>query len=277
MAVAKERLFVNQAFGSSILVLDSRTLREITRIELDKPSQGKVTAAPDGNAVYFASNIERAFYAFDPFCTWLKRTPYPDGGHGIGAVVVSPDSRRLYLGIQRGASADNADPPSELAGKVNPLEQLYGGPMLSIYDVAEERYIASKSIGDTMLERGVDSSIASGMVFSNDAKSLFISMRQCVVGVHIFGVAQNRLLKPVAFPTTLERHRIRGCNDVVVHDDKVFVALLSNDVIKVVDPVTQTIENTIDCGEQVSNMAVFEKKLYACQTKQKRILVFEIQ
>jgi sugar lactone lactonase YvrE len=72
--------------------------------------------------------------------------------------------------------------------------------MLAEYNLAEQRYVALRSIGDTRFERGDDASIPTSLCLSQDGKSLYITLWQCGIGVHIYDLADHCLRKPLNLP-----------------------------------------------------------------------------
>ena len=153
IAVGGGKLFANEVFAGSLLVWDLDNSGPPLRLKM--PDQGKLVAAPSGREVYYASNRD-AFYRIDVRSLQPTLIPYPKGSKGIGGVLVSPDGLRLYLAIGRGAREAGAEAPAAVAGSVNPLKATFSGPLLAEYNLAEDRYEALRSIGDTRLERGGD-------------------------------------------------------------------------------------------------------------------------
>ena len=163
-------------------------------MRLKMPDQGVLTAAPSGKEAYYASN-EDAFYRIDARSLQAYRVPYPRGARGIGGAVVSPDGRTLYLAIQRGARETGAKAPPSVAGLAN-----RSGPLLAEYDLVERRYVALRSIGDTRVERVDDASIPTSLCLSEDGRSLYITLWQCGIGVHVYDVADHCLREPIVLP-----------------------------------------------------------------------------
>jgi DNA-binding beta-propeller fold protein YncE len=272
MCAAHGRLFVVQAFVQGLLVLEAGSMRVLARLEVSD-SQGMLAVAPDEESVYYAGNLERGFDIIDVRTLAARRVRYPPGGHGIGAVAVSPDGKRLYLAIQRGAREAHAAPPSQLAGPVNPLEQTYSGPLLAVYDLTRDEYVALASIGDTLRSRGDDSSIPTGLAFGPNGRKLYISMVQCSVGVHVFDTETNVLEKPLTFqqrgPATEP-----DCTDVLCGQGKLFVTLRSTGEVLSVDPESGKVElayrlETPEFGQ--IRMAGSERNLYVCLTNGRRL------
>ncbi len=197
IAVAGGRLFANEIFAGNLMVFDLDEPGPPTRLKM--PDQGQLAAAPSGSEVYYASN-EAAFYRIDARSLEPLRVPYPTGAKGIGGVLAGPDGRKLYLAIQRGARKAGAEAPPTAAGPSNPLKQLYSGPLLAEYDLAEDRYDHLASIGDTRFERGDDASIPTSLSLSEDGRSLYVTLCQCGIGVHVYDVGDHCLRVPLALP-----------------------------------------------------------------------------
>ena len=271
MALVGDKLFVLQTFAKAILVLHAPSMRPKARINVHR-SNGRLAVAPNGKRIYFASNKERAFYIIDTMSYASRRVPYPKEGHGISALAVAPNGRRLYLGIQRGAREAGADPPAKAAGPANPLERTYSGPLLAVYDLTARRYVALKSIGDTLGAQDDDSSVAAAMEFSRDGRKLYIAMAQSTAGVHVYDTETDNLLSPIAFAN---RHR-----DLAVRDGKLYVAIGSNNKLAIVDEdMHHVIIKTIEFDEagRPGKMAMHDDKLYVCHSDSRRITVVPIE
>lgn len=198
IAVAAGKVFVAEVFAGNLLVLDLSTSGQPVRLKM--PDQGVLVAVPSGREIYYASNSENAFYRIDARSLQAHRVPYPKGAHGIGAALVSPNGRTLYLAIQRGAREAGAEAPSDTAGPANPVKQTFSGPLLAEYDLVARCYVALRSIGDTRVERDDDASIPTSLCLSDDGKSLYITLWQCGVGVHVYDVGDHCLRKPLLLP-----------------------------------------------------------------------------
>jgi hypothetical protein len=192
IAVAGNRLFATEVFAGDLLVFDLDAWGAPMRLKM--PDQGVLAAAPSGKEAYYASN-EDAFYRIDARSLQAYRVPYPRGARGIGGALVSPDGRTLYLAIQRGAREAGAKAPPSIAGLAN-----RSGPLLAEYDLVERRYVALRSIGDTRVERDDDASIPTSLCVSDDGKSLYITLWQCGIGVHVYDVADHCLREPIVLP-----------------------------------------------------------------------------
>ena len=196
IAVAGNRLFATELFAGNLLVLDLDTWGPPMRLKM--PDQGVLAAAPSGREVYYASN-EEAFYRIDARSLQAYRVPYPKGARGIGGALVSPDGRTLYLAIQRGARDAGAKaPPSVPPSVAGPANR--SGPLLAEYDLTERRYVALRSIGDTRVQRVDDASIPTSLCLSQDGKSLYITLWQCGIGMHVYDVADHCLREPIVLP-----------------------------------------------------------------------------
>jgi hypothetical protein len=193
IAVAGGKLFANEVFAGNLMVWRLDESGPPVRVRM--PDQGRLVAARSGREVYYAG--KDAFYRIDVHSLQPTRVSYPKGSKGVGGVLASPDGRMLYLAIARGAREGGAQAPPEVAGPANPLEQTYSGPLLAEYDLVERRYIALRSIGDTTVARGDDASIPTSLCLSEDGKSLYITLWQCGIGVHVYDVGDHCLRKPL--------------------------------------------------------------------------------
>jgi DNA-binding beta-propeller fold protein YncE len=278
MAVAKGKLFVEQIFCDSLLVFDADTVHPIGRIEVG--GGGKMVASPDERRLYFARNSKKGFCIVDVDTYQKNDIPYPRGAHGIGAIAVSRDGERLYLGIQRGAREAGAEAPSEVAGPVNPLTQTHTGPLLAVYDLADEKYVALKSIGDTLKARGDDSSIPAAFALSSDSSALYIAMRQCTAGVHVFDTTTNELRKPTTFASVHEAFPWPNCSDIACADGKIYVTVGSNHELVVLAANTRHKFQSFALGgygsTQPGPLAVSADRVFICQQGLRRLSVVNL-
>lgn len=274
MVIARDKLFVEQVFCNSLLVLNKDTLHPIGRVETE--GSGDMIASPDGKKLYFASNSERHFRIIDVMTYEQEEVAYPKGGRGIGSIAVSPDGKRLYLGIQRGAGVAGADAPSEVAGPVNPLNQP-STALLAIYDLVQERYVALKSIGDTLEVRADDSSLPSAFAFSTDGLTLYIAMGQCMAGVHVLDTVSNELRRPITFASMHKGFPWPGCTDIACEDGNIYVTVGSNHELVVLDAETLGRLRVIPIGGHGGNppgpMAMAADRLYICHKDLRRLFV----
>ncbi len=219
IAVAGGKLFANEIFAGNLLIWDLARPGAPARLKM--PDQGELVAAPGGKEVYYASN-GTAFFRIDTRTDRPTRVRYPTGAKGIGAARVGPDGRMLYLALQRGAQAAGATPPlrpdwSNGMGRT--------GPLLAVYDLVEQRYVGLHGIGDTRFARSDDASIPTSLSFSEDGTTLYITLWQCGVGVHVFDVRDRRLLDPLVLPDTRRNGdtQFPECWDAAQRGDHLYV------------------------------------------------------
>jgi len=244
LALVGGKLFVDQVFRDSLLVLDAEHLKPIARI----PSTGssRLLASRDGASLFLAGSHQWSIIDVE---TLSKRDiPYPEGARGVGCLAASPDGSRLYLGLQRGAREAGAEAPSAAAGPVNPLEQTFSGPLLAVVDLATEETLALKSIGDTIKARGDDSSIPSAMAFSADGQTLYVAMRQCMVGVHVFDTATNSLRKPISFASVHSGFFYTNSSGIACRDGELFVSLNANNELVILNARSHAIKRVVSFG-----------------------------
>ena len=272
IAIAGRRLFVEQVFCDSLLVFDITTANPIGRIKTK--GNGRLAVSPDGKYLYFARNDQTGFCIIDSETFEQKEIAYPVGGRGIGAVAVSPDGARVYLGIQRGARDAGADRPSEAAGPVDPLQQTHSGPFLAIYDISKGRYVALKSIGDTLVARGDDASIPSAFAFSGDGQTLYIGMQQCMAGVHVFDTAVCELRAPITFASRNKSFPWPGCVDVAVRGQRLYVTVQSTTELVEIDARTRRTLRVFPLGG-AGRMTLSGRWVFVCGTGLQRLLLEE--
>lgn len=175
IVAARGNLFVLTAFAESLLVLDSETF-ELKAI-LPVGGSGKLAVSPEERFVYHASNTEPKFNIIDTSTHKIRSVPYPQGGRGIGAIAVSSDGHRLYLGIQRGGSRKHR------------LRVGGGNAFLAVYDLAKERYTGTVYLA--VVRNGYSDDSIPSTLLVNPQGLLYIGMRQSVHAYRV--VAPGRL------------------------------------------------------------------------------------
>lgn len=161
---AHGKLFVCQIFQGSLLVIDAATFIPVKRIPLG--GEGRLVASPDGKTVYFANNLKQEFYVIDTKSYQHQTVAYPEGGRGIGTLTISPDGKRLYLGIQRGGRMAN--------GKL-----LNGGnSFLAVYDFEKENYVGTVYLAQKLANGSSDDAIPCSFALSPKGHLLYVGRFQ---------------------------------------------------------------------------------------------------
>jgi sugar lactone lactonase YvrE len=179
------KLFVGQVFSDSLVVFDPATMWVIKRLPI--AGEGYFAASPDGKAVYFASNAKGEFYVIDTDSYRFRAVPYPAGGRGIGAVAVSPDGKRLYLGIQRSGTAPD--------GKA----RAGGNCFLAAYDLESQRYAGTVYLAQLLPSGESDDGIPRKLLFSADGRRLYAGMAQSLAGLYVIDPAALKVERNIFF------------------------------------------------------------------------------
>jgi DNA-binding beta-propeller fold protein YncE len=188
LIVANDKLFVGQIFANVVEVYDLKTLRPVKQLPL--VGGGCFAAAADGKTVYYATNAQNEFHIIDTETYRYETVAYPEGGRGIGinSVALSPDGKRLYLGIQRGGkSPDGAARAS-------------GGCFLAVYDLTKRAYLANTYLGPTDGAVDPDPAIPAQMAFAPDGRQLYVGTFQSRAGIQVVDTVTLRLGTSIAFP-----------------------------------------------------------------------------
>ncbi len=189
LVAANGKLFVGQLFSDFLVVFDIATLWVVKRIPIE--GEGFFAAAADGKTVYFASNRKNEFSIIDTETYRFKTIAYPTGGRGIGSIALSPDGKRLYLGIQRGGKAPD--------GK----EHGGGNSFLAVYDLTKEAYTRSLYLAQILPSGDSDDSIPRKLLFSRDGRRLYAGMSQSLAGIQVIDPDKLKIERQIAFaPTT---------------------------------------------------------------------------
>lgn len=275
IAIVGNKLFIYQSFSDLLLVFDAETVHPIARIKVG--DNGEMAASPDGKRLYYASTNDLTIIDIE---NYEKTTiNYPKGSRGIGAMAVSSDGNKIYMGIQRGSREAKATAPSPTAGPVNPFDQTHPGSFLAVYDLVNLRYIAIRSIGDTLLAQDDDASISRAMAFSDDGRTLYIAMSQCMAGIHVFDTKTLELRAPITFASMNKYFPWPGCNDIAVHHDSIDVIVGSNHELVRLDPKTHQIRQVISLrgyqGNSPTHMASSPDRIFICHPSLRRLIVVD--
>jgi DNA-binding beta-propeller fold protein YncE len=186
LVAANGKLFVGQVFSEFVVVFDLATMWVVKRIPVG--GEGELAASADGKKVYFASNQKHEFYVIDTETYEVETVPYPAGGRGIGGVAVSPDQKRLYLGIQRGGQAPD--------GK----EHGGGNSFLAVYDLDARRYAGTVYLAQTDTPGTSDDSTPDAVAFSPDGRQVYVGMFQSLAGIYVIDAVSLKVVRNIAFP-----------------------------------------------------------------------------
>jgi DNA-binding beta-propeller fold protein YncE len=193
VVAANGKLFVDQIFSDSLLVFDIATMWVVKRIPIQ--GEGYFAAAPDGKTVYFASNRKNEFYIIDTETYRFRSVPYPAGGRGIGSVALSPDGKRLFLGIQRGGTAPDG---REHAG---------GNSFLAVYDLTKNAYAGTLYLAQILQAGDSDDATPWKLVFSRDGRLLYAGMFQSLAGIYVIDAEKLKIERSIPFaPNARNRH-----------------------------------------------------------------------
>ncbi len=223
LVLANGKIFVGQVFQGTLLVVDQVTFTPVKRLPLG--GAGCLAASKDGKTAFFASNTRAEFHSIDTRTYEHRTIAYPPGGRGIGCLAVSPDGRRLYLGIQRG-------------GKMCDGKQLSGGNFfLAVYDLAKQDYAGTVFLAQKRPDGTGDDGLPTSFAFSPNGKRLYIGTLQSEAGVLVVDTQKLELLKSLSFSS---RHQVPASPwvdplSVAVYDRWLLVAVRHNQELAVVD------------------------------------------
>ena len=185
LIAANGKLFVGQIGSGSVVVFDLATMWVVNRLPVG--GEGNLAATEDGRRVFFASNQKNEFHIIDTQTYKDETVPYPPGGRGIGSVAVSPDQKRLYLGIQRGGQAPD--------GK----EHGGGNSFLAVYDLEQNKYSGMVYLAEIDASGTSDGSIPRAITFSADGRQMFVGMFQSKAGIYVIDPEKMKVLQNVPF------------------------------------------------------------------------------
>jgi DNA-binding beta-propeller fold protein YncE len=221
---AAERLFVEQLFGDSLLVVDPDSMLVIKRLDL---GTGKLAATPDGKTVVCASNSKNEFHLIDAETYQHRTVGYPRGSTGIGAVVVSPDGRFVVLGLQRGGQPPNRKAP------------IVGNTYLAVYDLEQKKYAATLYLASD--DTQVVSEFVGALVYAPGGKTLYAGMFQATTGVRVIDPVKWTIRDDIRFePNALNKHfKYTNPLGLMFYCGWLFVANRENQEVVVIDPATR--------------------------------------
>jgi hypothetical protein len=220
---AAGRLFVEQIFGDSLLVIDPDSMLVLKRLDI---GPGKLAVTPDGKTVVCASNLKNEFHLIDAATYRHRAVAYPGGGTGIGAVVASPDGRFVVLGLQRGGQPPN--------GKLG-----VGNTYLAVYDLEQKKYAATLYLGSS--DTQVVSEFVGALVYAPGGKTLYAGMFQATTGVRVIDPVKWTILEDIRFEPNARNKHFKHTNPLglTFSCGWLFVANRENQEVVVIDPATR--------------------------------------
>jgi hypothetical protein len=223
LVLAGNRIFVGEVFGGSLLVVDRASFTPLASLPLG--GEGSLAATRDGRTVFFASNKADEFYIIDSRTFAHRTVAYPPGGHGIGCLELSPDEKRLYLGIQRG-------------GRMSDGNQLSGGNcFLAIYDLAERQYAGTVYLAQQVSKGSSDDAFPTSLAFAPDGKRLYVGTLQSRAGIRVVDLQKLELLDDIDIPLK-QPNPVRPWSDpmsVAIFDRWLLAAVRSNQEVVAID------------------------------------------
>jgi DNA-binding beta-propeller fold protein YncE len=238
LVLADGKIFVGQVFQGTLLVVDRETFTPVKRLPLG--GEGRLATGKDGRTVFFASNLKDEFYIIDTRTYEHRTVAYPPGGRGIGCLAVSPDGRRLYLGIQRG-------------GRRRDGGQLSGGNcFLAVYDLVQQGYAGTVFLAQKRADGGGDDGLPTSLAFSPDGDRLYIGTFQSEAGVLVVDTHKLELVGNIPFRSN--RQALVPWVDplsVAVYDRWLLVAVRRNQEVAVVDLARHQLAARITHSEPV--------------------------
>ena len=173
LAIADNKLFLGQVFSDNILVVDLATRSVVKRIQVPGGGEGSIAAAPNAQTVYFASNKDNALFSIDTATYELERFPYPSKGRGSMSIACSPDSSRVFVGVQRGYWPSSGDLPE-------------GGCFLAVFEPQRRVFIQSLPLYEHAHGRP-DVSTPAYILPDVKGERLYVGMFQGCPGIYILG------------------------------------------------------------------------------------------
>lgn len=186
LTIAAGKVFVEQVFAGSLLVVDRNTFTPVKRLPF-AGNGGCLAASPDGKTVYFARNTEPEFHVIDTRTYEHRTVAYPPGGHGIGCLALSPDGKHLYLGIARGGKRADG---TRLGG---------GDSFLAVYDLAKREYTGTAYLAQKRADGTGDISSPLSLAFAPDGKRVYVGTFQCEAGVLVVDPVKREVVETIRF------------------------------------------------------------------------------
>lgn len=164
LAFAGGKLFIGQVFSDFILCIDLETHAIVKRLAIPGGGEGALSASSDGQHVYFGSNKVNQLFIINPVNYQFEAFDFPGNGRGCTVIGRPPESRYIYVGVQRGS--------------------VYGGAFLAVFDRVENRFISSiplilPGVGDASL--GTPHCIT----YDKNSNRIFVGMFQSEAGIFI--------------------------------------------------------------------------------------------
>lgn len=219
---AAGKVFAAQLFSDTLLAIDPGSMRVVRRLPL---GDGLLAAAPDGKAVVLARTGKDEFRLVDVATYGHVTVPYPEGGHGVSAVAVSPDGRLVVLGVQRGGQP---------AGGRAPIER--GNCFLAVYDLARKKYVATVYLASSDTESV--SEFVGALAFAPDGRALYAGMFQAETGVRMIDTTKWELVGDIRFEPNERNKYFRYTNPLglAFSHGLLYVANRENQEAVVVEP-----------------------------------------
>jgi hypothetical protein len=185
VAIARDRIFVAQAFSDFLLVASSDGGSILDRLPLG--GEGRLAVSPDGGTIYFANNVRDEFSIIDADTLAFETFPFPQGSRGVGALLAHADGRRVILGLQRGGPNTERTPEG-------------GNSHLAVFDVHAREFIARTYLAELIGPTQSDDSIPHCFTLTPDGKSLYVGMFQSRQGILVVDLDSYQVLRGIRFP-----------------------------------------------------------------------------
>ena len=225
VAFASGRLFVDQVFSDSLLVVDPPTMRVIKRLPLG--GEGNLAATPDGKTVVYTSNRTHEFHLIDPETYRHTSVAFPDASPLAGSLIVSPDGRFVLIGFQAGAKPSVG--AAEVAG---------ANPFLAAYDLREKKYAAMVSLPEPEIEGTKDPACPFGLAASPDGRRVYVGMFQSRSGVRVIDATRWKVKDDIRFTPNSRAGDWKWTNPLgmAFYRNWLFIANRENEEVVIVDP-----------------------------------------
>jgi len=264
MVAADGKLFVGQLFSEYVVVFDAPTMWVVKRLPLG--GSGIFAVSADRKTVYYASNERNEFYVIDAETYEYRTVPYPAGGHGIGAVALSPDGGRLYLGVQRGGKTpDRKEHPG-------------GNSFLAVYDLRHRRYAGTVYLAEVNDAGASDDGIPASILPSPDGRLLYVGMVQSAAGIRVIDAAKLKRLYDISFEPDSRRTDSRWADPAALafFKGRLLSVNRNNGEMAVVGPCSRRVLvrlTVADSGSRLTGVLVHGKRIYLTDETARRIYV----
>ena len=268
MVVASGRIFVNQMCGDSVAVLEVPSLKIVKRLPI---GVGSTIASGDGKTVYHADGLRNCFHIVDAETLACETIGFPEGGRGVGALSLSPDGKRLYVGIQRGGTAPD--------GK---KRRSSGNAFLAVYDLVRKRYVGTVYLAQLTEGGGSDDSIPKQILATADGRLLYIGMFQSLAGIRVVDTQALRIVRDIVFKKNARNRHFEWVDafSLALYDDWLLSVNRNNRELAVIDRSNDKLIATLDLGPSdfgPRGLLVADHLAYICHHGRECVYILDVR